>query len=124
MWIPKPRQAANEHMARLTPKDPQCLAVKDLFDSMAGDEWLRYAYAPEYMIARRMFKILRSGACLPRQFEEAYNIIRDWNVLHPEIKVPNMELSPEISQGESDSSEEYRSDEDEGIDSGAGEGEL
>ncbi|KAF2132865.1 hypothetical protein P153DRAFT_393813 [Dothidotthia symphoricarpi CBS 119687] len=102
-WISTARLAEKEVMAIVKPDHPDHVALKKMFEGTAGPEWLRYAYGREYMIARRMFRILLSGVSTDKQFKKAYNIIREWNSLHPELEVENISLK---SPGDTDFSME------------------
>ncbi|KAI4680283.1 uncharacterized protein J4E84_007931 [Alternaria hordeiaustralica] len=56
--------------------------LKTLWEEEASDEWKRYAYEPEYMIARRMFALLRDGIRHDGDKEEARSIVDEWQKLH------------------------------------------
>jgi hypothetical protein len=62
-------------------------AAKAIWDQEAGEEWKRFATAPEYIIARRMWTLLRFGHRNSDCFAEGENIVKAWEELHPEDDV-------------------------------------
>jgi hypothetical protein len=68
--------------AAAQPTDPELIRSKKLWEELASEEWKRYAYAPEYMIVRRLFTRLRDEICRIGDGEEAQSIVDDWQELH------------------------------------------
>ncbi|KAI4688956.1 hypothetical protein J4E81_007673 [Alternaria sp. BMP 2799] len=56
--------------------------LKSLWEEAVSVEWKRYAYEPEYMIARRMLALLRDGIRRDGDKEEARSIVDEWQKLH------------------------------------------
>jgi len=52
MWYDGEHHQSDELASALTPLTSQFQEVKQLFEELAGEEWLRYAYAQEYWIDR------------------------------------------------------------------------
>jgi len=81
LWVPGGHEY-NEMIAADEPKDAEYRRLKSLWEEAASDEWKRYAYEPEYMIARRMFALLRDGCHHDGDKEEARSIVSEWQKLH------------------------------------------
>lgn len=82
MWADDPHlyeddeNRIHEEPARRTDR-----AVKQAYCDAASDEYRRFAFAPEAILARRMFEVLTNGM-LARK-EETASIVRAWNALYP-----------------------------------------
>ncbi|KAF2252855.1 hypothetical protein BU26DRAFT_515288 [Trematosphaeria pertusa] len=74
----------SEILAAIEPANPEDKEMKKLFEGLAGEEWKRYALTPEYIIARRMWRLLKSGFGSNDAFREADELIRAWRELHYE----------------------------------------
>jgi len=77
----------NEMIAADEPKDAEYRRLKSLWEKAASTEWKRYAYEPEYMIARRMFALLRDGIRRDGDKEEARSIVDGWQELYPDQRL-------------------------------------
>jgi aminoglycoside phosphotransferase (APT) family kinase protein len=77
----------DEKNALLEPTTEEDRILKDIFLEYASGEYKRYAFAPEAMLARRMYHILRKGIFGDWDMMEAEAIIREWDDLHPEDDV-------------------------------------
>lgn len=60
LWVSSGHEY-NEMIAADQPKDADYRQLRSLWEEAASTEWMHYAYAPEYKIARRMFALLRDG---------------------------------------------------------------
>ncbi|KAI4622762.1 uncharacterized protein J4E87_006329 [Alternaria ethzedia] len=72
----------DEMIAADEPKDADYRRLKSSWEEAVSVEWKRYAYEPEYMIARRMFALLRDGIRRDGDKEEARSIVDAWQKLH------------------------------------------
>jgi hypothetical protein len=80
-------------LAATEPTDPELRRLKQLWEELASEEWKRYAYMPEYMIARRIFTKLRDGICRVGEAHEAQRTIDDWQKLHYDERLVHIEAS-------------------------------
>jgi hypothetical protein len=74
---------SNEMVAADEPSFGQFCEVKALFEELAGEEWCKYVYRPEYLIARRMFDLLREEVRSTDRYGYAEAVIEEWQTLHP-----------------------------------------
>jgi len=86
LWV-SGGQWYDEMIAADMPEDAEYRRLKSLWEKAASTEWKRYAYEPEYMIARRMFALLRDGIRHDGDKEEARSIVDDWQVLYPDQRL-------------------------------------
>ena len=87
LWTPEGMNKAEEDKdatANIDPVDEEGRALKQVFLDHASEEYKMFAFAPEAILARRMFFILQEGLNSTWNCEEAENIIREWNELPPE----------------------------------------
>ncbi|CAO2656577.1 Nn.00g053800.m01.CDS01 [Neocucurbitaria sp. VM-36] len=103
LWIPEDMNSVDEDdesNANLEARTDEDQALKDVFLTEASEKYKRLAFAPEALLARRMFPILRKGIFGPWNMMEAENIIREWDELHPEdgvVVVGADDLGPDFS---------------------------
>lgn len=109
LWV-EDEYDEDERSANALVLTPRGRATKNLFDGLAGPEWVRYAYAPQYIIARRMFAIMKSGLVSDQDHHTANNIIAMWKWLHPEDDVSG----PFVSDGDCSDSGSDKDVEDDG----------
>ncbi|PVI02222.1 hypothetical protein DM02DRAFT_653690 [Periconia macrospinosa] len=72
----------SERCALLEPETDEGKELKSLFENLASKEWLRYAFTPEYVIARRIVWWLWTGCWGKPEFAEGNEIVRAWQQLH------------------------------------------
>jgi len=77
----------DEMIAADEPANADHRRLKTLWEEAVTVEWKRYAYEPEYMIARRMFALLRDGIRHDGDKEEARSIVDDWQKLYPDQRL-------------------------------------
>jgi hypothetical protein len=82
LWLEEGDDEWDEMIATTTPKIPDLLRLKNLWEELAGEKWMRYAYTQEYMIARRLFARLRDGICTAKDAEEAKALVEEWQEMH------------------------------------------
>ncbi|KAJ4372024.1 hypothetical protein N0V83_003797 [Neocucurbitaria cava] len=86
LWNDMYDHGTYETKALLTPVDSDEEELKRTFEELADEEWLRYAFAPEFVVARRLFEILRSGAPGSEHWDEAKDIFKTWQEMYPETE--------------------------------------
>jgi aminoglycoside phosphotransferase (APT) family kinase protein len=87
LWTPEDMDSVEqgeERTANFEPEIADDRELKDLFIALASEKYKRFAFAPEAMLARRMYVLLREGIGGPWQFMEAEKVVKEWNELHPE----------------------------------------
>ena len=75
--------------------------MKQAFLDTASEEYKRFAFASEAMLARRMYYILRKGIFGDWSFREAEAIIGEWDELHPEDGVVFVDDESDFDDDES-----------------------
>ncbi|KAF1952787.1 hypothetical protein CC80DRAFT_478844, partial [Byssothecium circinans] len=68
----------NEELALTVPRKDEDIEMKKLFDEFASEEWKRFAYTPEYIVARRLFRYLKNGIRSNEDMNDIENAIKDW----------------------------------------------
>jgi hypothetical protein len=102
LWLDEGLDEWHEMNAAMQPTDPELIRLKNLWEELASEEWKRYAYTPEYMIARRLFTRLRDGICRVGDGEDAQGIVDDWQQLHYDERLVTVERFDTGSQSGSD----------------------
>ena len=64
------------------PDDPELLEVKTIFEEIMGDEYIRFAYQPQFLLARRLFKIALHGNYSSETMIEIDEIMKDWDAFY------------------------------------------
>jgi aminoglycoside phosphotransferase (APT) family kinase protein len=77
----------DECVASVMPQDPDLAVIKEAFEEAAGEEYLKYAYTPEYRIARNICRLAITGFHSNDEYEQAEKVIKEWNEMYPELKV-------------------------------------
>jgi hypothetical protein len=93
----------NANLPVVTPEDH---ILKQVFLNEASEKFKWMAFAPEVMLARRMFHVLQKGMFSNWHMEEAEKVIKEWIQLHPEDGV----VFEEESDDESDAGSNPGSD--------------
>ncbi|KAF2636575.1 hypothetical protein P280DRAFT_459375 [Massarina eburnea CBS 473.64] len=102
-----------ESLAWQDPDTEENKDMKKLFEELASDQWKRYAFTPEYALARRMYNYLRLGYQSNQDEEEAEKIVRDWNNLHHQAFLSDSFLMTGYDEGFYSGSDEDDSEDDE-----------
>ncbi|KAF2109368.1 hypothetical protein BDV96DRAFT_474553, partial [Lophiotrema nucula] len=86
LWVTDDVNDENEDFADTIsdPEKPSLVAAKRIFDETAGEDWKRFAYTPEYQIARKMFDVLKTGCANQPMQVQAQEVVRRWKDLYPE----------------------------------------
>lgn len=103
MWIWAWNTEANEDEAHAkdTPNAFKQQQLKQLFEDAVGEKFLRFAYPPEYRIARRLFKFAQQGMNASWHIDDADKLISEWAPMRPanlpEIRNPFEDSDPSSS---------------------------
>ncbi|KAI4953459.1 hypothetical protein J4E91_002306 [Alternaria rosae] len=92
----------NEMKVADKPKDADYRRLKSLWEEAASDEWRQYAYKSEYMIARRLFALLRDSIHHDGDKEEARSIIDEWQKLYNDQRLAAAYANDEIHTNDGD----------------------
>lgn len=108
IWAWNAEEPEDEAHANDPPRTPERQELKHLFEDAVGEKFLRFAYLPQYRIARRLFKFAQQGMSASWHLEEADKLISDWATMRPshlpEIGNP-LEISDSSSDDDDDSDE-------------------
>ncbi|KAI8940520.1 hypothetical protein NX059_004197 [Plenodomus lindquistii] len=77
----------DESVAHIIRTQSDFAAIKAEFEEAVGPEYLRYAYTPEYRIARNICRLAITGFHSNEEYEMAQDTIGEWNALMPQSKV-------------------------------------
>ena len=80
-----------ESTANLAPSTDEGKMMKQIFTNCVSEKYKLHAFAPESVIARRMFEVLQHGIFGPHLYKQAGDVIGEWNQLHPEDGVQPLE---------------------------------
>ena len=80
LWSPSEH---DERLADARPVDFEQAVYKRMFEELVGPEFLRYAYGPEYILARRMLRFLLDGVVCGPDERCAWEIIEEFEKMHP-----------------------------------------
>ena len=69
----------DETQSKRPPPDPELLEIKRIFEEIIGDNLLRYAYHPDFRLARRLFKIACHGHGSSDRWEKTENSLEEWD---------------------------------------------
>ncbi|MCJ1454381.1 hypothetical protein MMC28_004734 [Mycoblastus sanguinarius] len=68
----------DESRADETPADPGWQGVKQVFEDNIGEDFLHFAYRPQYQMARRLFRLALTGLHSNEHVEAAKSLLDDW----------------------------------------------
>ncbi|CAI6331462.1 unnamed protein product [Periconia digitata] len=88
-----------ESLALVEPSGDEDKEMKKIFESCAGPEWLRYAFTPEFVIARRVIGWLMDDHGDGAVYNEADDIIRAWRLLHHQEELESEYFATGIDEG-------------------------
>ena len=60
------------------PLDPQMREVKRVFEETVGPDYLHYAYAPQYPLARMLFRIAKNGIWSSERLDDVERFMPEW----------------------------------------------
>lgn len=105
MWMPVDTPSGEkdkEESVSFEPQTDEDRRIKEAFMHLASDKYKRFAFAPEAVLARRMFHHLCNGLDASWDFDLATEIIQEWETLHPEDGVVLEESDSDSSSDDSD----------------------
>ncbi|KAF2278280.1 uncharacterized protein EI97DRAFT_360783, partial [Westerdykella ornata] len=85
-WLPEDcasDEEDDENYANFEPQTEEDKLMKDVFMQYARAEYIKYAFAPEAIIARKMFGAIKDCFFTSWEFDNAYAVIEGWKALHP-----------------------------------------
>ncbi|CAF9916092.1 hypothetical protein IMSHALPRED_002972 [Imshaugia aleurites] len=83
IWAWNAEENEDEAHANNTPNTFEQQHLKQLFEDAVGEKFLRFAYPPEYRIARRLFKFAQHGMNASWHIEDADRLISEWAGMRP-----------------------------------------
>ncbi|KAF1996299.1 hypothetical protein P154DRAFT_379717, partial [Amniculicola lignicola CBS 123094] len=78
LWAWEAYCEEDEAKANDIPKYRDMQKIKEAFEDAAGFQFLRYAYTPEYRLARNIFRLAIQGIETNDGFNEVEDIIKQW----------------------------------------------
>ncbi|OTB01695.1 hypothetical protein M426DRAFT_323201, partial [Hypoxylon sp. CI-4A] len=77
-------QEEDERTANDVPETSENRELKEAFEQAAGPEYLRFAYAPEYRLARRLVRFAVEGRMWSSvHHRDAEKLFEEWESTHP-----------------------------------------
>ena len=70
-----------ERYANDVPSTPEKQELKRIFEEAVGSDYLHYAYAPQYPLARMLFRVAKNGIWSTEHIAEAERFLREWDEL-------------------------------------------
>jgi len=113
LWTPADMASADEDdesVANVELATDEDRILKQVFLDNASDKYKFFAFAPEAMLARRMFYFLQKGMPGSWNYDEAKAVVKEWDKLHPEDNVRFRLDWRSDSEAESDSDDEPTKD--------------
>ncbi|KAJ5097750.1 hypothetical protein N7456_008471 [Penicillium angulare] len=89
-----------ERFAGDIPSSPEYRQIKELFDEAAGPVFLRYAYHPQYRIARSLFRFIVEGLTSNDDFERAERLPREWDEVRDSLTLAKQGKDTKSSDGQ------------------------
>ncbi|PSN59478.1 hypothetical protein BS50DRAFT_508262, partial [Corynespora cassiicola Philippines] len=77
----------DETKANHVPQNPDLRMIKSAFDDAVGERYFKYAYTPEYRIARTICRIAIMGMHYSDDYAAMNEAINEWNSIYPEDSV-------------------------------------
>ncbi|ORX93861.1 hypothetical protein BCR34DRAFT_499652 [Clohesyomyces aquaticus] len=91
LWVPESElEDGDETQALRVPENEEGIEFKRIFEVGVDEEFLNYAYAPEYVLARTMFRILKDGLGSNESVAQAMEIVKEWKQLHLDARDENV----------------------------------
>ena len=86
LWISDDNDESEiDERAVFTPSvELQDVEVKKVWEEMAGEEWKSVAMREEYVVARRVWRVLQTGCWSSDMIEEAEGLVEEWLKIYPE----------------------------------------
>lgn len=75
----------DESQSNEAPPDPELVEIKRIFEETVGDDFLRYAYQPQFRLARKLFKIACQGNCSNETWKRIEEFLEEWDAFYKAI---------------------------------------
>jgi len=98
LWAWDTEEEEDERKANDIPTTPEQREIKRIFEETIGDWYCQYAYAPEYRLARDLFKFAHSGLGSDTDMQNVDRLLDDWKELY---ESHTKESNDEAKDGES-----------------------
>ena len=72
----------DESQSNDTPPDPKLVEIKCIFEETVGDTFLRYAYQPQFRLARKLFKIACHGNRSNETWKKIEDFLGEWDAFY------------------------------------------
>lgn len=87
----------DESQSDNTPPDPELVEIKRVFEETVGDNFLRYAYQPQFRLARKLFKIACHGNRSNETWKKIEEFLDEWDAFSKAEKEDHDSLDEERS---------------------------
>ena len=75
----------DESKAQEEPKTENGRELLKIFEESVGDDFLEYAYEPQYMLARKLFRFAKDGLHSNQDAEAADAFLKEWKVFYENL---------------------------------------
>ncbi|XXG97066.1 hypothetical protein Hte_003360 [Hypoxylon texense] len=83
----------DERMANEEPPTPEARQLKQLFEESAGPDYLRFAYTPEYRLARQLVRFAIEDIHSNEAFKEAKAMLEEWAAIRASVSTGKDEVN-------------------------------
>ena len=91
-----------------TPPDPELVEIKRIFEETVGDDFLRYAYQPQFRLARKLFKIACHGNRSNDTWEKIDKFLHEWDAFYKAEGEEGSDSQDEERSSSSEAHEDYQ----------------
>ncbi|CAD6591358.1 MAG: hypothetical protein ASARMPRED_005355 [Alectoria sarmentosa] len=96
----------DESQSDEAPADPELAEIKRIFEETVGNDFLRYAYRPQFRLARKLFKIACHGNRSNESWKKIEEFLDEWDAFYKaEVEDCNSQEDHSLS---SKASEDYQ----------------
>ena len=83
MWLwAWDEEEEDERHANDIPSNSGDQEIKKIFEETVGDDFLLYAYKPEFRLARELFRFAKDGVKSNEEIDEAEELLKEWAVIY------------------------------------------
>ena len=100
----------DESQSNETPPDPELVEIKRIFEQTVGDDFLHYAYQPQFRLARKLFKIACHGNCSNETWKKIEEFVDEWDTFY-NAKMEDYELQDGVKSLSSEAEDYHDSQE-------------
>ncbi|KAJ5722962.1 hypothetical protein N7488_000997 [Penicillium malachiteum] len=87
IWAADEHYDEDERLAGEIPSTPECRQIKEVFEEAAGPNYLRYAYLPQYRLARTLCRFVINGLASNEDFNKSDQLQSEWDELREALKL-------------------------------------